>query len=260
MRKNFFLALLLWGFLQNPHKFVRYAGNTFKIVFLLIITSLFVQCKTVEKKKNDLSDIGTLGLEKSVYGLAFRAGPLPVGFLFSGGSSTELSTETINGVGLRGGQWDTYYSKQLIFGFGGGESFFSAELSKNEKGEILYLKKIPISTVERSNLKSYVVKYVDIFHDPPKDRQKRQKKAVQKYVFEKLSAGMDTTAFEPYLPKEDPKPKGYPDTYIYQFEIVLGVYGGLRLGFNLAELADFLTGMVGIDLLEDDMVESAEKR
>jgi len=39
------------------------------------------------------------------------------------------------------------------------------------------------------------------------------------------------------------------------FGLEIGAFvlaGGLRVGFNLAEFGDFLTGIVGIDLLSDD--------
>lgn len=41
--------------------------------------------------------------------------------------------------------------------------------------------------------------------------------------------------------------------YFFQFEVSAGLFGGLRAGFNLAELADFLLGFAGIDLLRDDV-------
>ena len=38
----------------------------------------------------------------------------------------------------------------------------------------------------------------------------------------------------------------------FQFEIAFGLYGGLRVGLNLAEALDFVIGITGLDLLSDD--------
>ncbi|MCB1320085.1 MAG: hypothetical protein KDK34_07525 [Leptospiraceae bacterium] len=38
----------------------------------------------------------------------------------------------------------------------------------------------------------------------------------------------------------------------FQVEVSVGMYGGVRLGLNLAELCDFLLGWTTLDLLRDD--------
>jgi hypothetical protein len=44
--------------------------------------------------------------------------------------------------------------------------------------------------------------------------------------------------------------KGYNG--LFQFEASVGLHGGVRVGFNLAEALDFLLGLAAIDLLGDD--------
>ena len=39
---------------------------------------------------------------------------------------------------------------------------------------------------------------------------------------------------------------------LLQLEISLGLYGGIRAGINLAEIADFLIGFTTLDILDDD--------
>ena len=56
-----------------------------------------------------------------------------------------------------------------------------------------------------------------------------------------------------YLPKENLKPNGYPKSYLYQIEFAIGIYGGLRVGFNPAELIDFILGFTTYDLYDDDV-------
>ncbi|MCB1137598.1 MAG: hypothetical protein KDK23_02540 [Leptospiraceae bacterium] len=39
---------------------------------------------------------------------------------------------------------------------------------------------------------------------------------------------------------------------LFQVEFSLGLYGGIRAGINLAEIADFLIGFTTLDILDDD--------
>ena len=41
---------------------------------------------------------------------------------------------------------------------------------------------------------------------------------------------------------------------MYQVEIFLGTYAAVRLGFNFAEVLDFVLGIFSIDILEDDVM------
>lgn len=42
----------------------------------------------------------------------------------------------------------------------------------------------------------------------------------------------------------------------FSFELSLGMYLGFRIGLNLDELADFIVGFLGFDILEDDTADS----
>ena len=48
--------------------------------------------------------------------------------------------------------------------------------------------------------------------------------------------------------------------YYTQFELFLGVFGTLRLGFNPGELLDFLLGWSTIDIYSDDLEKQKSKR
>lgn len=180
-----------------------------------------------------------------------------------------------NGFGLRGGSFGQYHSNQVVFGVLGGESFYTPNfLSKsdcsylekdkqfeefkiyevNETNEelFLYLK-------ERNYLKSFDLKYVNIFNEKPKDRQKSQKEKVLRdfikdYVEQKKDSNPEQVAeLQNYLPKEKLKPFGYSKTYLYQIEFTIGIYYGIRFGFNPSELLDFLLGITTYDLNDDDL-------
>jgi len=57
------------------------------------------------------------------------------------------------------------------------------------------------------------------------------------------------------LPVYEQGLKGKPlvPPYFFQFEASAGFFGALRVGFNVAELVDFVLGFAGIDLLRDDV-------
>ncbi len=185
-----------------------------------------------------------------------------------------VSYKPKNGFGLRGGNFSSYYSEQVVFSFLGGEAFYSGDflsdenckyISKNKmfelykkfvfeeeaKGFVSYMS-------ERDNLKSHELKYMKIFSDKPKERQKRQKEeAVSEFIedfIKKESQGNPELVqqLESYRPNVKLKPDGYPKSYLYQLEMTLGIHYGFRLGFNAAEFLDFILGIVTIDILKDD--------
>jgi len=60
----------------------------------------------------------------------------------------------------------------------------------------------------------------------------------------------------PAAPDVQPK---YNPSYFTQIEVVAGLGGTIRLGFNPGELLDFILGWVTIDIFNDDL-EKFEKR
>jgi hypothetical protein len=228
------------------------------LVFLLILT--ITNCATYWKnRKNDSKDIIQLGLETPVYGAGFRIGPLPVGLFFAGGESEMGKKDLGSGVGLRGGETGVYHSQQLVFGFLGGESFHSGESLKDDSGKAIVDKHgIPVTEDERSNIKSYKLRYFSFINDPVEDRAKRKKAKFQKEFISDLAKSSNNPELKSLLPEEDPKPYGYPSHYIWQAELFLGAYGGVRLGVNFAELADFVIGFTTADILKDDLAGEAQ--
>lgn len=150
-----------------------------RITGLILSLSFFLQCATYWKnRKNDFQDIVTVGAETPMYGAAVKVGPLPIGVLFQGGESEMGKKDLGRGIGLRGGQFGTYHSQQLVFGILGGESFHSGLPTMDAKGNWLVDKKgIPLTKEERANVKSYKMRYYSYWYDPVKDRQKKKKRA-----------------------------------------------------------------------------------
>lgn len=157
---------------------------------LLLTLSFFLQCATYWKnRKNDFQDIVTVGAETPMYGAAVKVGPLPIGVLFQGGESEMGKKDLGRGVGLRGGQFGTYHSQQLVFGVLGGESFHSGLPTLDAKGNWLVDKKgIPLTTDERANVKSYKMRYYSYWYDPVKDRKKRKKRTFPSGTYKGLGS------------------------------------------------------------------------
>ena len=232
--------------------------NFLKILLFPILLFFCIDCATYwNNRRKDLQDVITIGAEKPVYGFSLKLAPVHAGFLFVGGETEPGKKDLGDGAGLRGGSFSSYFSQQLVFGWLGGETFYSGELELNDEGKIQYENKIPFVKEPRDNIKSHDLKYIDIIRDPPKNRAKRKKEEVRRVIIKKAledNPNASPTVLS-YLPKENPKPFGYPSSYLYQIEITIGLYGGVRFGFNPAELLDFVLGFTTYDLYDDDKKE-----
>ncbi|MCB1189566.1 MAG: hypothetical protein H7A23_21610 [Leptospiraceae bacterium] len=236
-------------------------GSKFLLSFLIVVF-FAIQCSTsyAYNRKKDFYDIFTIGIEDPTYGSAVRLGPLSFGILFIGGETQAGKKDKGKGYGLRGGSFAKYFSQQLVFGILGGEIFYSGEPKMNpdtKKPEELF--GIPAVQDERDNLKSHKVKYLSFYHDPPKERQKRQKQEAKKMLVNKILKENSDPTLLAYLPPENPKPYGYTASYLFQIEFMLGIHYGTRIGFNIAELLDFLLGIATIDILDDDVKKDKEE-
>ena len=224
----------------------------------LFIVEIFccLHCKSfsnyLEYRRKDLQDTVSLGVEKEAYGFGLRISFFSLGFFFEGKDQQQV------GVGLRGGNFGKYYTSQLVFGFLGGENFYSAEVIQNEKGELVFNNGLPICRYTRDNLKSYKVKYLSFYKDPPSKRRKRQREKDQTEIIKDLVKETKDESLLTQLPKENKKPYGYSKEYLYQVEIFLGTYAAVRLGFNFAEVLDFVLGIFSIDILEDDVMDEIQ--
>lgn len=231
---------------------VRFLG-----IFSPILLILFLfNCATYwQNRRKDFQDIAHAGVETPVYGGGFRVGPIPLGFYFAGGETEMGARDLGSGWGLRGGEFGKYHSQQLVYGFLGGEKFHSGEPMR-EEGKILTDDKgIPLTENDRANTKSYKMRYFSFFNDPIAERQRRKKEAFRRAFVEKLIQESGNEELRAYIPAEEEKPFGYPPQFLYQVDVFMGVYGGFRVGVNLAELLDFVLGFTTADILGDDVVE-----
>ena len=205
-------------------------------------------------RKNDLKDVFNIGIEKPGYGFGFRMSYLSMGFFFQGGETAPGKKDIGSGYGLRGGDTGKYFTQHLVFGILGGESFYAGEPKKDSEDEIVIEENIVITNQERSNLKSYNVKYLKIFIDPPIERQKRNKQKIKEQIANQLLEKNKDPALLAYLPPKPKKPNGYGASYPYQFDIFIGLYYGIRLGVNFSEFLDFILGFSSLDIMGDDLI------
>ncbi len=223
------------------------------ILFLCILFQT-LNCATYwENRKNDFKDIFTAGVERPAYGAGVRISLLPIGFFFQGERDEDEGENKGTGTGVRGGGLGNYYSTQLLFGFLGGETFYCGEVQRDESGKIQTEEKVPVVLGLRDNLKSHNVKYWELMNTTPKQRQKENSEKLKKYIAEQIISSTGDESLRQYIPPEKRKPYGYPKSYAWQIELFLGLRYSLRLGFNIAEFADFLIGFTSYDLLGDDV-------
>ncbi|AVQ11004.1 Uncharacterized protein XB16_0662 [Leptospira santarosai] len=250
-------------------------GFFFLFLFLSYLFVNFTNCATYfQNRKNDLKDIFTVGVETPGYGAGFRIGPLAAGFVFQGGESAPGKRDLGKGYGLRNGYFGLYRSQQLIFGILGGDTFFPLEaetqtseteeppeaISTEATEELKNLEnsktpgdQVPEFSNERYNIKSQKLRYLSFYNIPIAERRKRKKEEFYKKFIEGQNFDRNDPAVQNALQTFNKRKDGYPKSFLYQIEVYLGIYAGLRIGFNPAELLDFLVGLTGLDLLEDDI-------
>ena len=208
-----------------------------KFIFLFFL--FFLDCATYWKhRKKDLQDIVTFGVEKKGYGTGGRLGPLALGFFFQGEEDNLSNQNKENGIGLRGGNFGRYQTKQLVFGFLGGENFYILKKKNNLENQ-------------RNEKKSHSVRYFDFYQQitPNKKLEERKQKYAEKMMKEIAKRHNQELPLSVFQKKK----KTYPISYFFQMEVFFGLSYVLRFGFNFSELIDFVLGFTNLDILKDDI-------
>jgi len=184
-----------------------------KLFFLLLFT---FSCQTdhfyLKNRVEDLKDIITLGVEKESLGVSFWF------WCLGGGLSYNASTK---GIGMRGGTIGFYET-----GGHGNINILSADLigkHRNRMGS------------------SYLIQN-SIQHRPMYRNSEREKG--------KSFDALNLLLLVP-IPKQNQKDNAGCDAPLH-LETSISFFYGIRLGLNLNELADFIFGVGGFDMLDDD--------
>lgn len=86
-------------------------------------------------------------------------------------------------------------------------------------------------------------------------KEEEKEGGILQKVYRKQNLDRNDPAVQNALQNFNKRKDGYPRSFLYQIEVYLGIYAGLRIGFNPMELLDFLVGFTGLDLLEDDVAD-----
>lgn len=186
------------------------------LLFVALSSLISTGCASLKNysvdRGHDLADIVTLAAEKDSLGVTLQVGPLITGVAKSDGQ----------GIGLRSGHIGTYDFQDYAYFFGGRKSFDG----NDERDSTSY-------DIESSILG---------------------------LPFEVLGAGVIANPF--CLPDPDPIDWSLIDPPIIcddggwqvfcQCEVSIGMYGGIRVGLNPAEVLDFILGWTTLDICGDD--------
>ncbi|EQA45222.1 hypothetical protein LEP1GSC050_3251 [Leptospira broomii serovar Hurstbridge str. 5399] len=255
-------------------------------LFPILLSFVFCfNCATYwSQRKNDLQDVFTAGVENPGYGLGVRVGPLAAGFVFQGGETEPGKKNLGTGYGIRGGSIGSYRSQQLIFGILGSDKFHAlpkgikaappvpkvpdVDVQAPEGGNAnpgLLFPELPeeegnnnenseIDTLdERQKAKSFDIRYLKFYNIPVEERRKQKKEAFFRKYIENLDPDKKNEALQSFLAENPVNKDDYPKAFLFQLELYVGARYGIRIGFNVAELLDFLIGFTGLDILEDDI-------
>ncbi len=203
------------------------------IILTIIIFFFLSNCASFQNyilnRGNDLKDIVNIGIEKDVYGVNAQVAIGVIGFqnAYSG-----------TGFGLRYGHFGKYKTgddKNAI-------SFFDG----TEKKEIYFGNSILFSSTN--------------YHEPQTSKNSRASlKKIKRLEFLFRRCVNDIYYKEKIFPIQYTYYRGqrcfFSESYIHNLrslELSVGMYIGLRIGFNLNEFIDFIAGVAGYDLYYDD--------
>lgn len=171
----------------------------------------------VQNRVQDMGDIVNLGVEENVYGFAFNIDMLLIGWKKDSGGV---------GYGMRYGHFGKYKPGNNI----------PLRIRTKDKKVVGYYGDI-----------QFLLAYSGYYHEPIKPENIRSERKQVRFAM-MGATGRKSTPNELYLINE---PR---ESYCYlPIEISLGVYYGIRIGFNPHEFVDFIAGFIGFDPLDDDV-------
>ena len=211
------------------------------ILFLILIFFFLSNCASLQNyfmnRGNDLKDIVHIGVEKDVYGASIFVDSIGLGIQHAANGK---------GIGMRYGTVGLYKTggKKLVFN--------SIIVKNNHPCEIKNTCLGANGMLGRKEISMYGNSFLIIntnFHEPITITNRTKFKSVYMKMYINPGVGKQYTLIYEFNPKEDNR----GDYIILPVEISIGMYLGIRLGFNFSELADFIVGFVGFDPLGDDI-------
>ena len=207
------------------------------IIFLLFLSHCQSVSNYLQYRAYDFRDMFTIGVEKNVAGGSF--------FVWCFGGGLQYGSEG-NGYGIRSGslgEYKTGYS---------GEIPPERTLSKGKydrKGDPVRVVRRIIVPYGNSVFIDNSIESIPIYTELKRD-QKKSYSALTLGIFPNIISVYSYCEYDPEYCRLSKL--GRKCEMPLQIEGSLGLYYGLRFGFNFYEALDFITGIFGADLLNDD--------
>lgn len=265
---------------KNPSRFKRPVRSA--AAFALLAGVLFMTAcssRYVKNRVNDAKDIFTLEVQTKAYGLSARVGPVKAGFYYKSPSGAA--------AGLRGGEWGKQHTAEFAILFFGADYHDAEPLKdllpkkkkarkkkgrksdandksgdddapesdgkkKKERSDNLLMPGFPLPGGGASGSRGGAPGgglpggLPGLPGGETRTLRLRRKNFRARSPFgTKQSAWKTSSLFR--------KKEAFVSAhYFTQLEVSIGLYGGVKIGFNPGELLDFLLGFIGIDIYNDD--------
>jgi hypothetical protein len=214
------------------------------IIFLILNFFFLSNCASLQNyfinRGNDLKDIVHIGVEEDVYGASIFVDSIGLGIQHAANGK---------GIGMRYGNLGIYRT--------GGKTFIVRSKLSHSRDN---LEPCP---ADKKCSRNYFLIFTNIYrygnssvsvnssyHEPFHFSNRTKKKSVALIMIVNLGSGSKQMGVDI---ETDPKEDNRGNYTILPIEISIGMYLGIRLGFNFSELADFLVGFIGFDPLGDDI-------
>ncbi|MDH5657276.1 MAG: hypothetical protein OEZ34_15295 [Spirochaetia bacterium] len=213
-----------------------------RLIPILIIALTISACSGpyLKNRARDFADIATFELHTKAYGTSIRLGPIHAG----------LSYKSPHGKswGLRSGHVGNHNTAEFTAVIFGSDYFTSRPMT------LLLNKGIPSDSKDQSLLPSGT-KELELLEEFNPETEDGANIAILRQRGKEYRARSPFGTTVPLQKKKSvfKKKEGFaPGYYFTQIDVSIGLYYGIRVGFNPGELLDFLLGWFKVDLYHDD--------
>lgn len=252
--------------LPGVHAAPGATGRTHSLRLILLLAGiawlvLTSSCSTLywSQRARDGADIFTFELQTQSYGAAVRTGPVKLGLHYK--------SENGRGVGLRGGEVGRFVDSEFaIFLLGSDRlnDLFTGEKSspQNDRGaDDEKDSPPPARDSEPADGQASPGAVPDIATGKPPARNPPAPKALPSRLLLRRKNLNARSPFGTAIPLQKASPlfknlrpgRFAPAHHFTGIEATVGLFFGLKVGINLGELVDFVTGFFGADIMSDDM-------
>ncbi len=219
-----------------------------RIVLLALLCCIQCSSLYMRNRGRDAMDVFTLEVETQSYGASVRAGPVKAGLQYKSADGFE--------AGLRGGDLGVHHGSEFTILFFGADWFQKAAPPETAESAAALPSESPSETApaetEAPGPSSAQTPAPEIAADADSASTDPPLTTLRDKEFRARSPFGTTVPL--YKKRSVFKKKGgfAPATYYTQVEVTVGLYFGIKVGFNPGELIDALLGWTTFDLFGDD--------